>query len=182
MPPLNFGGTPAGIDARLVADSGCCRSSTPVSRTGRPGSGRSGRHHDRADGSASNDAIAALAERTGRRQLSTAIVASAATRWSPTPSTIPSRSSTRRSAGRCRRSSTWSSRAGNSLSPSSSGPQVEFRPAPLRALAEAEVDPFPSTYAVARHQGTIIYMFVKARNELIPGSPASGSGGRPTRW
>ena len=41
LPALNFGGTPAGIDARLVVDAGFCRSSIPESRTRRPASARS---------------------------------------------------------------------------------------------------------------------------------------------
>ena len=61
LPPLNFGGTPAGIDARLVADSGVL----PIINTGiahkKAGVGQIGAGITTAPMSCFNDAIAALA-------------------------------------------------------------------------------------------------------------------------
>jgi hypothetical protein len=60
LPPLNFGGTPAGIDARLVADSGVL----PIINTGiahkKAGIGQIGAGITTAPMSCFNDAIAAL--------------------------------------------------------------------------------------------------------------------------
>ena len=60
LPPLNFGGTPAGIDARLVADSGVL----PIINTGiahrKAGVGQIGAGITTAPMECFNDAIAAL--------------------------------------------------------------------------------------------------------------------------
>ena len=65
LPPLNFGGTPAGIDARLVADSGVL----PIINTGiahkKAGIGQIGAGITTAPMSCFNDAIAALAATLG---------------------------------------------------------------------------------------------------------------------
>jgi hypothetical protein len=62
LPPLNFGGTPAGIDARLVIDSGVL----PIINTGiahrKAGVGQIGAGITTAPMSCFNDAIAALAK------------------------------------------------------------------------------------------------------------------------
>ena len=61
LPPLNFGGTPAGIDARLVADSGVL----PIINTGiahrKAGIGQIGAGITTAPMECFNDSIAALA-------------------------------------------------------------------------------------------------------------------------
>jgi hypothetical protein len=66
LPPLNFGGTPAGIDARLVADSGVL----PIINTGiahrKAGVGQIGAGITTAPMSCFNDAIAALSEELGK--------------------------------------------------------------------------------------------------------------------
>jgi hypothetical protein len=60
LPPLNFGGTPAGIDARLVADSGVL----PIINTGiahkQAGIGQIGAGITTAPMACFNEAIAAL--------------------------------------------------------------------------------------------------------------------------
>jgi len=62
LPALNFGGTPAGIDARLVADSGVL----PIINTGiahkKPGVGQIGAGITTAPMECFNDSLAALAE------------------------------------------------------------------------------------------------------------------------
>jgi Protein of unknown function (DUF1116) len=66
LPPLNFGGTPAGIDARLVADSGVL----PIINTGiahkKAGVGQIGAGITTAPMSCFNDAIAALSKELGK--------------------------------------------------------------------------------------------------------------------
>jgi hypothetical protein len=61
LPPLNFGGTPAGIDARLVVDSGVL----PIINTGiahrQAGVGQIGAGITTAPMDCFNDALAALA-------------------------------------------------------------------------------------------------------------------------
>ena len=68
LPPLNFGGTPAGIDARLVADSGVL----PIINTGiahkKAGVGQIGAGITTAPMECFNDALAALAEKLRRCQ------------------------------------------------------------------------------------------------------------------
>jgi hypothetical protein len=63
LPPLNFGGTPAGIDAWLVSDSGVL----PIINTGiahkKAGIGQIGAGITTAPMSCFNEAIAALAAR-----------------------------------------------------------------------------------------------------------------------
>ena len=63
LPPLNFGGTPAGIDARLVADSGVL----PIINTGiahkKAGVGQIGAGITTAPMECFNDALAALAKK-----------------------------------------------------------------------------------------------------------------------
>jgi hypothetical protein len=63
LPPLNFGGTPAGIDARLVVDSGV----QPIINTGiahkKAGVGQIGAGITTAPMECFNDSLAALAER-----------------------------------------------------------------------------------------------------------------------
>jgi hypothetical protein len=65
LPPLNFGGTPAGIDARLVVDSGVL----PIINTGiahrQAGVGQIGAGITTAPMECFNDALAALASRLG---------------------------------------------------------------------------------------------------------------------
>ena len=110
LPALNFGGTPAGIDAVLVGDSGVL----PIINTGiahkKAGIGQIGAGITTAPMRCFDDAIAALAA-TLRPAASDGSLAirrssrSAATRWSPTRSTTRSPSSTARYAGPCRISS-----------------------------------------------------------------------------
>ena len=91
----------------------------------------------------------------------TAVVASAATRSSPTPSTTRSPTSTRPSAAPSPHLVDLIEQGWRLVVSHGNGPQVGFI---LRRseLAEAEVDPVPVDYAVADTQGAIGYMFVKA--------------------
>ena len=171
LPALNFGGTPAGIDARLVADSGML----PIINTGiahkKAGVGQIGAGITTAPMECFNDALAALAatmslrkqrcrdepdrgrrvrrQRAGHRRR--ARLDPAAVRDGRPHRAAPGRHDrTGLAAGRLARQ-----RAAGRL-----------HPAPLRDRAD-EVDPVPVDYAVADTQGAIGYMFVKAlTNEL----------------
>ena len=181
LPPLNFGGTPAGIDARLVADSGVL----PIINTGiahkKAGVGQIGAGITTAPMECFNDALAALAgganssedvtagegeteasamiQHRGRRVRRQRACDRRRARLHP-------RSNTRRSRARFRIWSTWSSRAGGSSSRTATARRSASSCAAPRSPQD-EVDPVPVDYAVADTQGAIGYMFVKAlTNEL----------------
>ena len=174
LPPLNFGGTPAGIDARLVADSGVL----PIINTGiahrKAGVGQIGAGITTAPMECFNDAIAALAtgleaipiRKEGSSVSKTAVVAFGgnALVTDAEHDSIPEQYETV-----CRTVShlvDLIEQGWRLVVSHGNGPQVGFI---LRRseLSEAEVDPVPVDYAVADTQGAIGYMFVKAlTNEL----------------
>ena len=167
LPALNFGGTPAGIDARLVVDSGIL----PIINTGiahkKAGVGQIGAGITTAPMECFSDALAALAQSAGANAVKRIAVVAFGGNALVTDAehdSIPQQYDT---VARTVPHLVDMIELGWRLVVShGNGPQVGFI---LRRseIAQSEVDPIPVDYAVADTQGAIGYMFVKGlTNEL----------------